>query len=123
MSKPRILIIDDESSIRDALESWFSLHGFDVDVAQNGAEGVRMVSAQRYAVVVMDLEMPTMGGVQATHEIKAVDPGLPIVAVSGFSESVEDVIKAGASKFISKPLRLQELEGEVRLVMRDDAKE
>jgi len=123
MSKPRILIIDDESSIRDALESWFSLHGFDVDVAQNGAEGVRMVSAQRYAVVVMDLEMPTMGGVQATHEIKAVDPGLPIVAVSGFSESVEDVIKAGASKFLSKPLRLQELEGEVRLVMRDDAKE
>jgi len=123
MSKPRILIIDDESSIRDALKRWFSIHGFEADVAQDGAEGVRMVGTQRYAVVVLDLEMPTMGGVQATREITAVDPGLPIIAVSGFSESVEDVIKAGASKFLPKPLRLKELEDEVRLVMRDDAKE
>ena len=106
-------------TIRDALERWFSVRGFEADVAQDGAEGVKKAGAARYDAVVMDLEMPEMGGVEATREIKALDPELPIVAVSGFSESVAEVLEAGASKFPSKPLRLAELEAEVRLVMRD----
>lgn len=120
MSKPRILIVDDESTVRDALERWFSVRGFDADVARGGAEGVQKAGGERYAAVVMDLEMPEMGGVEATREIKALDPELPIVAVSGFSESVADVLEAGAAKFLSKPLRLAELEAEVRLIMRDN---
>jgi len=111
---PSILIVDDEEGIRVALERWFTLRGFAVDLAIDGVEAVEKCSQQRYDVITMDLEMPRMNGLEAISVIRRSCPDIPIVVLSGFARDTEEVLGSGASKVLSKPLRLRELEDEVQ---------
>jgi len=106
----KVLIVDDERVVRDTIQRWFSLRGFDVELATNGAEGVAKAIDGGYDAIIMDLEMPTMGGIEATKMIVegAGDP--VIIAITGYSENPQAVIDAGAKKVLLKPLKLNELE-------------
>lgn len=110
-------MVDDEQSVRDALERWFTLQGHTVEVAADGLESLDIVQSAQFDIVLMDLEMPIMGGVEATQKIKALYPGLPILAITGFSDKLQAVLDAGAVKVLSKPLRMSELEAELRGVI------
>lgn len=117
MNKLRILIVDDDRPVRDALQMWFASNGFEADVAADGLEGLEKVRGAHYDAIVMDLEMPRMGGREAIEEIRALCPYVPIVVLTGYSADSPAALAAGASRILSKPARLKDLEAEVRALI------
>lgn len=113
----RILVVDDEAGIRDALARWLSLRGFDVTKAEDGQDAVEKCAAQQFDVITMDLEMPRLGGAEAISVIRQHRPEIPILVLTAFPQEAEEVLEAGAAKILNKPLRLLELEGEIRNVL------
>ena len=121
MSKPKILIVDDEASIRIALDRWFTLRGFEVQQAMDGQEAVDCCEKSNYDVITMDLEMPRRGGVEAIALIKKLRPEVPVVVLTGYAKNADTAIANGAAKVLSKPFRLKELEKEVRNILKQES--
>lgn len=117
MSKPRLLVVDDEEHIRFALHRWFEACGFEVDLAEDGDVAVGKCQSTSYDVITMDLVMPRMDGVDAISAIRDLDPHVPILVFSGYHERVSDAVQTGATRTLAKPLTLHELEREVRSVL------
>ena len=117
ISKPCILIVDDERSVRTALHRWFEACGYLVDVAMDGVEAVEKCTAKLFDAVIMDLEMPRMSGAEALVAIKVLHPELPVIVFTGYPHSQERALYTGAARVLTKPLRLRDLEHEVREVM------
>lgn len=117
MGKPAILIVDDEANIRGALHHWFEMRGFEAHSAADGIEAVSLCEAKCFDVITMDLEMPRMGGLEALIEIRKVHPAVPVLIVTGFARDAQRALNAGAAKVLTKPLRLRDLEEEVRGVL------
>jgi CheY-like chemotaxis protein len=79
----RILIIDDDQYVRDVLRQMLEPEGYEVDDACNGDDGVRIFSEQRQDLVITDILMPGMGGVQIIMELRLLSPDVKIIAISG----------------------------------------
>lgn len=116
-TRPRILIVDDETGIRSALGRWFCIRGFQVDEAADGAEAVQKCRQGVYDVVTMDLEMPRMNGLEAIEAIGTLRPGMPVIILTGFLQDIEIRPDCHAARVLTKPIRLQELEKHVRDVL------
>ena len=114
---PRILIVDDEENIRYALSRWFSMVGFDVGLAQDGREAIAQTELNDFDVILLDLEMPGMSGMEAMPLIRAQFPDLPIIVLTGFCDRIEEARENGATKLLTKPMSLHALEREVRDAM------
>ena len=115
--KPRILIVDDEPSIRSALERWFNIRGFQADQAPDGLQAVSKVRESQFDIVTMDLDMPRMGGIEAISQIRDHQPEIPIVVLTGFIRDTALALNNGATRVLTKPVRLRELEEEVRRLL------
>ena len=101
----RILIVDDETIVRDSLAAWFRQDGHQVDAAEGGKEALRLVSAGRYDMAFLDIKMPGMDGLELQTRLAAADPELSIVLMTAYA-SVETAVKAmknGAYDYIVKP--------------------
>ena len=107
----KILIIDDERSIRNSLKEILLDEGYDVDVAENGAEGCSMVEKEKYDVIFCDIKMPEMDGMEALDRFMEMGLDSAVVMISGHGDidSAVDCIKRGAFDFISKPLDLNRI--------------
>ena len=118
---PLILVIDDEDEVRDMLAFTLEQSGFRVMAAASGAEGIELVRANAFALVLTDLKMPVMDGVATTRALRALAPALPVVLMSGFvpADGVAACLACGANAFIRKPFALQELETLVRRTLRE----
>ena len=114
MGKPQLLIVDDEEGIRTALKRWFTLRGFDVEQAADGKEALELCRDHQYDIITMDLEMPRMGGLAAILAIREFQPEVPIVVLTGYVQDSAAAVRQGAAKVLTKPVRLRELETEVR---------
>ena len=117
MAKPSILVVDDEANIRGALLRWFEICGFDAHAANDGLEAVALCGTREFDVITMDLEMPRMGGLDAIVAIRKLGRQTPILVVSGMPGDARHALAIGATKILMKPLRLSELEQEVRSVL------
>jgi len=117
MDKPKILIVDDEENVRNALSRWFELAGFYVDLAEDEHVAVERCQNDTYDIITMDLEMPRMNGVEAITRIKELHPKVPIVVLTGYHPRPEKVIEVGAARILNKPLSLRELEQEIRVLL------
>lgn len=108
---PKILIIDDEKSIRNAIREILEYEKFDVDEAENGLEGVVKVKGGKYDVILCDIKMPKMDGIEVLDRILLLAPDTPVVMISGHGniETAVDALKKGAYDYISKPLDLNRL--------------
>jgi len=113
-SKPRILVVDDEDFIRDALSRFLILRGFEVDQARDGLEAVQKCSEQDYDLVTMDLEMPNLGGREAIERIRRVHRTLPIVVLTGFTQLLDGKRFPDISGLLTKPVSLWKIEAEIR---------
>lgn len=114
----RVLLVDDSADIREMWRMWLTFWGFNVEEASNGAEAVAKARRDRPDLILMDLWMPVLDGLQATRQIKA-DPRtahVPILAVSAqvFSPAAENAIAAGCDTFLAKPLDPDELLERIR---------
>jgi len=110
-SKPRILVIDDEAGLRQMLTYSLGLRGYEVITAANGEEGVEQAKKTPFDVVVSDLTMPKMGGLDALALLKDTDPKLEVIIATGYAtiESAIQCMKRGAYDYIMKPFQIEDL--------------
>ncbi|MBF0101407.1 MAG: response regulator [Desulfobacterales bacterium] len=113
-AKPRILIVDDEQDIRDMLSRHFRFLGYDVfGTASNGIEALQILKKERVEVVISDLIMPKMNGVDLLKEIKTQYPMVHVIIITGYVtlNNLLTAMRRGADTCIFKPLDdLTELE-------------
>ena len=107
----KILIIDDERSIRNSLKEILSDEGYDVDVAEDGVQGCAMVDKEKYSVIFCDIKMPGMDGLEVLDKLVAMGVDSAVVMISGHGDidTAVDCIKKGASDYIQKPLDLNRI--------------
>jgi two-component system KDP operon response regulator KdpE len=114
------LIVDDEAPFRRVLRTSLAQSGFAIDEAQTGEEAVAILAGREFDLVLLDVNMPGMGGVATCCEIRAHLPKIGIVMVTvqdGESEMVR-ALEAGADDYITKPIRFRELVARLRAVLR-----
>jgi len=108
MSKPHVLIVDDEKSIRLALETGLSLDGFSVSSARSGREAISAARSQKFDVVVCDIFMPDGDGLDFVRELRAHDDHTPVILITaqGSLELAMRAVSDGATDFIAKPFEV-----------------
>lgn len=107
----KILIIDDERAIRNSFSGILEDEGYDVDVAENGQQGLEMVEKERYDVIFCDIKMPVMGGVETLKRLMdmGIDSAVVMISANADLPTAVDCIKNGAFDFIEKPLDLNRI--------------
>ncbi|MBA3060087.1 MAG: sigma-54-dependent Fis family transcriptional regulator, partial [Nitrospirae bacterium] len=109
MSKPVILIVDDEEGIRESLSGILEDEGYDILTADSGEEAVKILRETSPDLIFLDIWLTGMDGIQTLQEIKAMKPDAPVIMISGHG-SIELAVKAtqiGAYDFLEKPLSLE----------------
>ena len=107
----KILIIDDERSIRNSLSEILADEGYDVEVAENGQQGCEMVEKERYSVIFCDIKMPGMDGMEVLDRLMQMGIDSAVIMISGHGDidTAVECIKKGAFDFIQKPLDLNRI--------------
>jgi two-component system response regulator MprA len=116
----RVLVVDDEPAVREALRRALSLEGYEVDLAENGAEALRKVGPVDPDVVVLDVLMPEVDGLAACRRLRAEGNRVPVLmltARAGIGDRV-DGLDAGADDYLVKPFALEELLARIRALLR-----
>jgi DNA-binding NtrC family response regulator len=119
----RVLIVDDESSMRLALVELLRKAGFEAHAVESGAEALDALAADAYALVLSDMRMPGMTGGDLLRAVRERHPGVPVVIMTAYG-TVEDAVaamKAGAREFLTKPFSPRDLLHVVEQVLRDAA--
>ena len=115
-----ILVVDDEASIRQALRVTLGKIGFEVAEAATGEEALALIRSLQYDAVLLDMNMPGMGGMAACREIRRVAPSLPILMLT-IRDNQDDKVEAlesGADDYVTKPFHMRELTARVRAAIR-----
>lgn len=107
----KILVIDDERSIRNSMKDIFTFEGYDIVLAKDGLEGMALTKSEKPNVIFCDIKMPKMDGIEVLEKIKEFAPEIPIIMISGHGsiETAIESIKKGAYDFIEKPLDLNRI--------------
>src|SRR5215471_15834121 len=116
----RVLVVDDEFVLRSALRKSLTAGGFNVEEARSGEEAVNSIRQQPCDLVLLDINMPGMGGVEACRRIRELAPqsGIVMVTVRDSENDKVEALEAGADDYITKPFRLRELMARLRAVLR-----
>ncbi len=107
----KILIIDDERSIRNSLKEIFCDEGYDVDVAEDGIIGLEMAQKERYNVILCDIKMPGMDGIEVLDKMKneGIDSEIIMISGHGDIDTAVECMRKGAFDYIQKPLDLNRI--------------
>jgi two-component system response regulator AtoC len=111
MNKGKILIVDDEKLLRWSLQEAFRTEGFQVEAAETGAEALARIDKEPYDLVLLDIMLPDINGIEVLQKIKQKDPQITVFMMTGHGdiETAVEAMKAGAFDFISKPFNLDEI--------------
>jgi len=109
----RLLVVDDEDSIRNALTRFLSTRGFEVENASSGAAALRILGRERFTLMLCDVRMPGMTGLDVLHKALADDPDLAVVMLTAVNDAVTatEALSGGAFDYLVKPVELHQLEG------------
>jgi len=115
----KILVIDDEKSIRDTLKEILEYEDHKVDLAADGDEGLALFNENKYEIVLLDIKMPQKDGIEVLEEIFKINYEIPVIMISGHGniDTAVESIKKGAYDFIEKPLDLNRLLVTIRNAM------
>lgn len=115
----RILLVDDDAELREMLSDYLVGEGCEVGTAADGESGVPMALSGEYALVVLDVMMPGMGGIEALKRIRA-ESGLPVVMLTAKGEDMDRIVglELGADDYVPKPCMPRELVARVRAILR-----
>jgi excisionase family DNA binding protein len=110
-ARPRILVVDDEASIRDLLAKTLALAEYDVDVAPDGRTALERMRLYPYDLLIADLKMPGMDGLAVIREAKRYKADLPVVIITGFSteSSAIEAVNLGVAGYLTKPFRVPQV--------------
>ncbi|MBI2388293.1 MAG: response regulator [Deltaproteobacteria bacterium] len=109
--RPRVLVVDDEKFIRDILADFLGMEGYEVRTAEDGVCALQEMQRHPYDVVISDLKMPKMGGIELLDEIGRRTPNVLTVIMTGFGtvETAIDAMKRGAYDYVLKPFKVEEV--------------
>jgi excisionase family DNA binding protein len=110
-TRPRVLVVDDEASIRDLLAKTLALAEYDVDVAPDGRSALERMRMYPYDLLIADLKMPGMDGLTVIREAKRYKADLPVIIITGFSteSSAIDAVNLGVAGYLTKPFRVPQV--------------
>jgi len=110
---PRILVVDDELLICQVLDEYLSGQGYEVTTACNGEEALSRFEENRPHVVLLDIRMPGMSGIDVLSKIREMDRSVGIIMLSAFGDSntVDKALRLGADRYMKKPMDLDCLKG------------
>lgn len=116
----RVLVVEDDAGIRRSLFETLGALGFAVGEAHNGEEAIQRLRMVNYNVVLLDVNMPGMGGIETCRRIAQSYPSLPIImlTVRDDEDDIVEALDAGASDYITKPFQIRELTARLRAVIR-----
>jgi len=115
----RVLVVDDEAAIRDAVSYALRTEGFDVDVVGDGEAAVELALGGRHDVVVLDLMLPGMSGTEVCRRVR-VESAVPIIMLTARGAELDRVLglEVGADDYVTKPFSMAELIGRIRAILR-----
>lgn len=105
---PRVLVVDDQPGLLEILQRWLSRGGYEVHVAASGREALSLAKGLPFDVVVTDLKMPDLDGLQLLAQIKGLDPAIEVIFLTGqgtMQDAIEALREGRAFDFLQKPLR------------------
>lgn len=113
---PRILVIDDEEKMCWALERALSHEGYQVVTATRGLQGVKLAQETEPSMVILDLKMPDIDGIEVLKRIKKINPHIPVIMITahGTIDTAIEAMKIGAKDYITKPFKLEEIKLQIK---------
>ncbi len=107
----KILVVDDDTSHRLMLKATLSADGYDITEAENGEVALKKIKQEFFDLIMLDLKMPKMGGIEALNHIKEVNPSIPILIMTAYAsvQTAVEALKLGAFDYLIKPLDLDEV--------------
>jgi DNA-binding NtrC family response regulator len=115
----KILVIDDEQGIRNLLDTLLRRKGYDVVLAESGRQGLELFRRERPDVIVLDLKMPEMDGLTVLRQIKNLDPGKPVIILTGAgtAEAERQVRALGVTEYVEKEFSLHLLGDSLKRIL------
>jgi len=109
--RPRVLVVDDEASIRDLLSKTLALAEYEVDTAPDGATALDRMRAYTYDLLIADLKMPGMDGLTLIKQAKRLKADLPVIIITGYSteSSAIEAVNLGVAGYLTKPFRVPQV--------------
>ncbi len=117
---PRLLVIEDEPDLRTGLQHNLTLDGYAIDIAADGAEGLAKATKETYDLVILDLMLPKLSGLEVLRRLRAGGSNTPVIILSAKSQDHDKVtgLEIGADDYVTKPFGLAELSARIRAVLR-----
>jgi two-component system alkaline phosphatase synthesis response regulator PhoP len=117
---PRVLVIEDDSSMAVALRDGFSYEGFEVDLATDGSNGLRLANERNPDVIVLDVMLPKLSGIDVCKRIRQNNNRVPIIMLTARGQETDKVagLRSGADDYVTKPFSFLELFARVEAVLR-----
>ncbi len=119
MAGPLILVIDDETNISDLAKMYLTKEGFDVITADDGNEGLRMFRSRKPTLIVLDLMLPGVDGLEICRQVRR-ESGIPIIMLTARGDDIDRIVglEIGADDYLTKPFNPRELVARVKAVLR-----
>ena len=116
MDEFRILVVDDEEDVRGTLSDMIEGLDYQVVVAENGNEALERIKTEKIDLIITDLSMPKMNGLELIVNSKQINPNIPIAVISAFGnvENTTDALTRGAFSFIAKPFKISQIKELIR---------
>ncbi len=108
---PRVLVVDDEPAVAEALRLYLKFAGYEALTALSGAEALRKVQGARPDLILLDIKMPKMDGLEVLHHIRLMDPGVRVIVFTAVRDEQvrREALAHGAADFVTKPVDLKYL--------------
>jgi two-component system response regulator AtoC len=117
--KIRILVVDDEPAVRDSMSEWLREDGYEVSVAASGPEALELVKKQNSNIMLLDLKMPGMDGIETLKRAKEISPDTEIIMVTAYAtvDTAVEAMKQGAYDYLVKPVEPEELDLQIKKIV------
>ena len=115
----KLLIVDDETGIVDEVKSFFEEEGYEVYAADTGKEGIECIERVKPDVMLLDMKLPDMSGLNVLKVCKTVSPGTKVIVNTGYVDQnvIDEAERLGRDSFLQKPFDLERLRKEVELLL------
>ncbi|HMK52632.1 MAG TPA: response regulator, partial [Thermodesulfobacteriota bacterium] len=121
MNKERVLVVDDEASVREMVSKIINLIGHEVVTTGSGKEALEILKKEPFSIMITDVKMPEMDGFELMKEVSTQFPNIHMICMTahGASYTYTDVVGAGATDYITKPFTIDEMRAKLNRVVRE----